>query len=152
MQRGQIAVVGVFIALIFGTIGLVIVNDLSSTMTTPVTVVNESLGVVTNNTVDTFANTCPVAITSIYDWTTTADVPATNYTLYPATQPNKATQTITWTANSSEFVAHGSVVGVNYTYGCNYADSSLLRTVISNIPILFAVGVLVLAVGWVALR
>ena len=45
------------------------------------------------------------------------------------------------------------LVIVNSTIAsANFTSGSLLDTVTSNIPILFAVGLLVLAVSWAALR
>jgi len=46
----------------------------------------------------------------------------------------------------------GLVIVTDTITTANFTPGTLLATVTSNIPILFAVGLLVLAVGWAALR
>lgn len=46
----------------------------------------------------------------------------------------------------------GLVIVQSTITSANFTSGSLLDTVTSNIPILFAVGLLVLAVSWAALR
>lgn len=151
MNRGAITV-GVAAVMIIGAIiGMVILDGVASTGHTGTGVVNESLGTVTNGSTDTIANRCLAAApTSVYDWTNGTEIAASNYTASPGTYPNRASNTITWAA--ANFAHNNSVVGVNYSYGCNIGSTPLLQTIYEFFPVVAALLVLAMAGGWVYLK
>ena len=149
MNKGQ--VMGVFMTLVLGVIGVIIVANTTQVITTTTAVTNESLGVVTNGTTDTLAQSCVVsAPSSVYDWTSATEIATTNYTMSPGTYPNREANTITWPA--AGFSHNNSIVGVNYTYNCDYHPSPIVRMMSEYIAVLVALGLLMLAGGWFMMR
>ena len=149
MNKGNMGLAAAL--LITAIVGIVIVDSVASPIYTSTSVVNESLGTVYNGTTDTLANNCVVsAPTSVYDWTNGTEIATTNFTMSPGSYPNRASNTITWTATN--FLHNGTVVGINYTYGCTYGSSSTVRLIMEYLPVVAGALVLVLAGGWVFMR
>ena len=151
-SRGSVAITLAAALLVTAVVGVIIVDQVAAQVWVATAVTNESLGVVTNGTVDALANNCLAAApTSVYDWTNGTDVVATNYTLAPGAYPNRIANTITWDSGAA-FAANNSIIGVNYTYGCSYGTNTTFRLVMEYLAIIMGVLVLTLAGGWLYLK
>lgn len=139
------------VLLLTAVIGVVIVDQVAVATYTPTDVVNESLGTVYNGTSVTLANRCVTAQpTGVYDWTNATAVAADQYLFEPQEWPHKQAQVITFATGG--FIHNGTVIGLNYSHGCEYVSSSTARLVLQNYAILVAIGLLVLAGGWLYLK
>lgn len=137
--------------LITTVIGVVIVDQVAAPTWVSTTVTNESLGIVYNGTTDTLANNCVTAnLTSVYDWTNATEIASGQYLLTPQVWPHRQAQQITWA--SGGFTHNGTVVGVNYTYSCEYMSTATPRLIMEYFAVI--VGLLALGLGgaWLGLK
>ena len=142
MKRGQLNIMSVMIMLVIGVIGLTVINGLTTSQTTPETATNESLGTVTSDTTYTLNGDCLVGVSAIR-------VNGSAFTNYTDSAGVYGASTVTL----GDLGADNNSAGyIDYTYGCNYNQNSIARVVIDNIPVLFAVALLLIGVGWAVLR
>ena len=142
MKRGQLNIMSVAIMLLIGIVGLTVINSLTTSQTTPETATNESLGTVTSDTTYTLSGNCLVSVSEIR-------VNGSAFTNYTDSAGQYGASTVTL----GDLGADNNTAGyIDYTYGCNYNQNSIARVVIDNIPVLFAVALLLIAVGWAVLR
>jgi hypothetical protein len=80
----------------------------------------------------------------LYDWGNSTAVNANNYTMLPGTYPNKVANVVNMSL-VADFAHNNSIVGVNYSYSCDYGSSTTLRTIYENIPVMVALGLLFVA-------
>jgi hypothetical protein len=150
-RKGQMAISAGIVLLLTAVVGLFIVDSVTVPVTTATTVLNESLGTVYNGTAVTFANGCVVAEpTNVYDWTNATAVNVSQFLYTPQEWPDRGAQVITFA--SGGFDHNGTVVTVDYEYGCSYGTTPILRTVVGNLVIIAAIGVLALAGMWLWMR
>ncbi len=142
MRQGQLNIMSIAIMLLIGVVGLTVVNSLTTSQTTPETATNESMGLVTSDTTYTLAGSCLVSVSQVR-------VNGTVFTNYTDSAGVYGPSTITL----GDLGADNNTAGyIDYSYGCNYNQNSIARVVIDNIPVLFAVALLLIAVGWAILR
>ena len=150
-QRGQAAIAMGVVALITMVIGVALVDNISTPVTTPTTVTNETFTPVYNGSSFTFANSCVTAQpTGMYDWTNGTAVAADQYLFNPQEWPHRNAQVVTFATGG--FIHNDTTIGVNYTHGCSYGSTETLRTVVGNIAVLAAIAGLALAGAWLWMK
>lgn len=141
MRKGQ-AVTGIFVMLLIGVVGLVLVSSLTEPFCNCVEdTQNKTL---INNTAVDFG--CEGDICVVNSLTCNNTKLTRNYLAvvgdYERTDCNITLVNSTWNGTSCE---------LDYTYeGTNY-DDGILGVVVCNIPVLFALGLLIISVGWIVL-
>ena len=150
-SKGNI-MVGV-ILLITAVIGVVVVDQVAAPTFTSTTITNEIVGTtVYDGDVDNLANGCPVSAAIFYDNTNATAITADNYTLAPASFPNKSpTYVVTWVSGAT-FIHNGTNITANYTYGCEYMTDTTTRLIMEYFAVIVGIAVLGLAGAWLYMK
>jgi len=147
MNKGAVAgmIVPIIVAAIFGVIGLQMWNSMVTDMTTTYTVTNESLGTVTVNVAVSLAHDNLQSFDGAHAYNAStgdfiADLTSSDYTV----DMDAGTFTLTNSAYDQTNIT------VDYTWAKDsYMENSLVRLIVSNLPIMLAVGLLVLVVSFI---
>lgn len=147
MKKGQMGLAGVFIGimvvLIMGVIVLSIIFTQISNQTTTTAVSNDLFTADTASCVRV-TNNCMLSTGTLTVTSGGDTIPTANYSRCPSGEDNYGIQAST---------ADLDAVALNATYtevDCGYIEAGTSRTVITLLPLLFAVGLLVFVVGYMA--
>jgi len=129
-------VILIVVALVLGTIGLTIVDSLIEPMSNLSTQAQQNVTLV-NGTAVTLSQT-DIISTPTFTAPNTTVIDTSNYTL------DKTAGTITLI--DADYDGNETIVS-SFTYEADeYVDSSIARTILDNIPVLFGVGLLIISI------